>query len=83
MVLWPLRKMSYSIMRVIESEQNSGKNILIIFLGSAVAQILILYVIDGKNLVDSVYCTVATLTTVGLGMCPHYPGWRDCYTCHL
>jgi len=67
MVLWPLRKMSYSIMRVIESEQNSGRKILLIFLGSAVAQILILYVIDGKNLIDSVYATVATLTTVGFG----------------
>ncbi|MCD4806640.1 MAG: potassium channel family protein, partial [Methanococcoides sp.] len=67
MVLWPLRKMSYSIVRLLESRKNSGRNIGIIFLGSAVAQILILYVIDGKNLIDSVYGTVATLTTVGFG----------------
>lgn len=67
MVIWPLRKMSYSIIRVIESEKNRGRNILLIFLGSAVAQILILYVIDGKTLVDSFYGTVATLTTVGFG----------------
>jgi len=67
MVLWPLRKMSYSIRNLLESEQNSGRKILLIFLGSAVAQILILYVIDGKNLIDSVYATVATLTTVGFG----------------
>ncbi len=65
MVIWPLRKMSYSIIRLVESEKNRGRNILLIFLGSAAAQILILHVIDGKSLIESVYCTVATLTTVG------------------
>jgi voltage-gated potassium channel len=59
--------MSYSIIRAIESEKNRGRNILLIFLGSAAAQILILHVIDGKSPVDSVYGTVATLTTVGFG----------------
>jgi len=67
MVIWPLRKMSYSIIRVIESEKNRGRNIFLIFLGSAAAQILILYVIDGNTLIDSFYGTVATLTTVGFG----------------
>ncbi len=67
MVIWPLRKMSYSIIRVIESEKNRGKHIFLIFLGSAAAQILILYVIDGNTLIDSFYGTVATLTTVGFG----------------
>jgi len=67
MVLWPLRKMSYPIMRAIESEKNRGRNIFLVFLGSAVAQVLILYVIDGKTLIDSLYGTFATLTTVGFG----------------
>lgn len=67
MVIWPLRKISYSVVRVIESEKNRGRNILLIFLGSAAAQILILYVIDGKTLIDSVYGTFAALTTVGFG----------------
>lgn len=34
---------------------------------SAIVQILILYTIDGKNLNESIYGTVATLTTVGFG----------------
>lgn len=67
MVLWPLKKMSHSIVMVLESGKNRGRNILLIFLGSAVAQILILHVIDGTSLVDSVYGTVATLATVGFG----------------
>ena len=67
MVLWPLRKMSYSIIKSLESEKNLGRKISLIFLGSALAQILILHVIDGKSLIESVYCTVATLTTVGFG----------------
>lgn len=67
MVLWPLKKMSHSIIMVLESGKNRGRNILLIFLGSVVAQILILHVIDEKSLVDSIYGTVATLTTVGFG----------------
>ena len=67
MVLWSIRKMSYSIRRLLKSEKNSGRKILLIFLGSAAAQILILHAIDGKSLIDSVYGTVATLTTVGFG----------------
>jgi voltage-gated potassium channel len=59
--------MSKSITKVIESDKNRGRNILLIFLGSFAAQILILYVIDGKTLIDSVYATIATLTTVGFG----------------
>jgi voltage-gated potassium channel len=59
--------MSKSITKVIESDKNRGRNILLIFLGSFAAQILILYVIDGKTLIDSFYATIATLTTVGFG----------------
>jgi len=67
MVLWPLEKMNDSIMRFVESIKCSEKRILLFFLGSATIQVLILYFLDGKNLVDSLYATAATLTTVGFG----------------
>ncbi len=67
MVLWPLQKMRSSIVRFVETVRGSERNVLLIFFVSAAIQILILYAIDGKSFIDSVYGTVATLTTVGFG----------------
>lgn len=67
MVLWPLEKMEDSIIRLIESVKCSEKRILTFFLVCATLQILILYLLDGKTLIDSIYATAATLTTVGFG----------------
>lgn len=67
MVLWPLEKMEDSIMRFIESVKGSEKRILLFFIVSATIQVLILYLLDGKSLIDSIYATAATLTTVGFG----------------
>ena len=67
MVLWPLGKMRSSIMRFVDSVRGSERNILFFFIVSAVVQVFILHMIDGKSLIDSAYGTVATLTTVGFG----------------
>lgn len=67
MVLWPLQKMQGSIKKLLESLKISERKILVIFFGSAAIQVIILHLIDGKNLIDSVYATAATLTTIGFG----------------
>lgn len=67
MVLWPLHKMQGSIKKLLESLKVNESRILVIFFGSAAIQVLILYLIDGKSLIDSVYATAATLTTIGFG----------------
>ncbi|MBP2029478.1 voltage-gated potassium channel [Methanohalophilus levihalophilus] len=67
MVLWPLRRMRKSIVKVIDGVKNSQRNLLLAFLLIFLSQLLILYFLDGKTFVDSLYATVATVTTVGFG----------------
>ncbi|KXS41272.1 MAG: calcium-gated potassium channel [Methanolobus sp. T82-4] len=67
MVLWPLQKMRTSIVKFVENVKRKERNILLIFFASAIFQIIILHILDGKGFIDSIYATVATLTTVGFG----------------
>ncbi|PQV43162.1 voltage-gated potassium channel [Methanohalophilus euhalobius] len=67
MVLWPLRKIKKSILGLVKGKEYREREVAAVFLVSAIAQILILYMIDGKTLNEAIYGTVATLTTVGFG----------------
>jgi len=67
MVLWPLRKIKKSILGLVKGNEYREREVAAVFLVSAIAQVLILYMIDGKTLNEAIYGTVATLTTVGFG----------------